>query len=152
MSIKRTMFSLNAKAGKMSKRKSGKSDFDDGDDEDYFLEESEDSRRQHDSFGSGQEHELQTNGSVYNDRVDKAIVTIRDAVATTIEERAWQVSILDSEKNSSTSCWRYRDQLHAATERISENLIEREEESRLVVLGMVSSEHVLLLGPPGTGK
>jgi hypothetical protein len=151
MSIRRTMFSLNAKAGKMSKRKSGKSDFDD-EEEDYFSEESEDSKGQRDSFGSGQERELQTNGSDYNDRVDEAIVKIRDAVATTIKERAWQVSILDSEKNSSTSCWRYRDQLHAATERISENLIEREEESRLVVLGMVSSEHVLLLGPPGTGK
>jgi hypothetical protein len=150
MSTRRTIFPLNAKAGKMSKRKSGKTDFDD--DEDYLSEESEDFRGQNDSFGSSQERGLQTNGSDYNDRVDEAIVRIRDTVATTIKERAWQVSILDSEKNSSTSCWRYRDQLHAATERISENLIEREEESRLVVLGMVSSEHVLLLGPPGTGK
>lgn len=145
------MFSLNAKAGKMSKRKIGKSDFDD-DEEDYFSEEAADTRGQDNSFGSGQERDFQTNGSDYNDSVDEAIVGIRDAVATTIKELAWQVSILDSEKNSSTSCWRYRDQLHAATERISENLIEREEESRLVVLGMVSSEHVLLLGPPGTGK
>jgi hypothetical protein len=151
MSIRRNMFSLYAKAGKMSKRKSSKS-YVDEEEEDYFSEESEDSRGQHGSFGLGQERDLQTNGLDYNDRVDEAIVRIRDAVATTIKERAWQVSILDSEKNSSTSCWRYRDQLHAATERISENLIEREEESRLVVLGMVSSEHVLLLGPPGTGK
>ena len=37
-------------------------------------------------------------------------------------------------------------------ERVSENLVERDEESRLVVLGMAAGEHVLFLGPPGTGK
>jgi MoxR-like ATPase len=35
---------------------------------------------------------------------------------------------------------------------VSEGLVERDEEARLVVLGMVAQEHVLLLGPPGTGK
>ena len=37
-------------------------------------------------------------------------------------------------------------------ERVSKNLVERDEESRLVVLGMAAGEHVLFLGPPGMGK
>ena len=35
---------------------------------------------------------------------------------------------------------------------VAAGLVEREEEARLVVLAMIAQEHVLLLGPPGTGE
>jgi hypothetical protein len=90
--------------------------------------------------------------SDYSSRVEAAVDTLREAANAKVEQNAWQVSSLDDEKNAKGSCWQYRDQLKTAIERISENLVERDEESRLVVLGMVCNEHVLLLGEPGTGK
>ena len=37
-------------------------------------------------------------------------------------------------------------------ERVSDGLLERDEEARLVVLSMIAMEHILLLGVPGTEK
>ena len=42
-----------------------------------------------------------------------------------------------------------RKELGSAVDAIGWGLVERETEARLVVLGMISEEHVLLLGPPG---
>ena len=44
------------------------------------------------------------------------------------------------------------ESIESAIGKVAENLVEREEEAIVVVLGMISSEHVLLLGSPGTGK
>ena len=52
-------------------------------------------------------------------------------------------------KESRTS---YSAELRLAVQKMSENLVEREEESRIVVLGLISGENVLLLGKPGTAK
>lgn len=84
--------------------------------------------------------------------VDDALERIRIAVASESEYQTWKVSVLENEKDAIGSCWRYREQFRDAVSRVSENLVEREEESRLVVLGMAAGEHVLFLGPPGTGK
>ena len=35
---------------------------------------------------------------------------------------------------------------------VESDLIERDIEARLVVLGMISKEHVLFIGPPGTSS
>ena len=47
---------------------------------------------------------------------------------------------------------RHKEELEAAVGAVAAGLVEREEEARLVVLAMIAQEHVLLLGPPGTGK
>jgi MoxR-like ATPase len=93
-----------------------------------------------------------TDISSYVSRVENSLEGIKSIVATKIKDQAWDVSKLEEEKNSEGSCWRYRQQFREAVNRVGENLIERDVEARLVVLGMVAGEHVLFLGPPGTGK
>ena len=84
--------------------------------------------------------------------VDEAAEALREAVALDLQARAWSPKELDHERDSDGSCFGYYPQLLAAVRQVSEGLVAREEEARLVVLGMVAQEHVLLLGPPGTGK
>jgi MoxR-like ATPase len=88
----------------------------------------------------------------YNSLVDETVDAVRNAVIAAIQKEAWNATVLDDEKRSEGSCWPYRGELQAAVERVGENLIERDEESRLLVLGMVAGEHILFLGPPGTAK
>ena len=90
--------------------------------------------------------------SDFNSRVENAAGAVSAAVAALVEADAWSVQALDEEKDHDGSCWRFHDQLKTAVGKVSKGLVEREEEARLVVLGMVAQEHVLLLGPPGTGK
>jgi MoxR-like ATPase len=85
-------------------------------------------------------------------RVEAAVESIRKTVDKDIELSMWKEQVLDEEKNAEGSCWRFRQQLQTAISLVQENLVEREQEARLVMLGVASSEHVLLLGPPGTGK
>ena len=86
--------------------------------------------------------------------LEASVQQIRDSAATVIKEQEmWTPAMLDEEKYSPSSCWSlYRDELKNAVERVDEGLIERHVEARLVVLGMVTREHVLLLGEPGTAK
>lgn len=84
--------------------------------------------------------------------VENALEQIENAVSLEINSMSWKATTLDEEKEADDSCWKYRDQLRDAISLVNENLVERDEESLLVVLGMVAGEHVLFLGPPGTGK
>lgn len=88
----------------------------------------------------------------FNLAVQEAVEKIKDEVEVAIGTKRWSAAVLVQERNAKGSCWCYRDELKAAVELVGEGLIEREEESRLVVLGMISQEHCLLLGMPGTGK
>lgn len=88
----------------------------------------------------------------FNVAVDESVETILSTVSAAIKDQAWQPVSLDNEKEAEESCWRYRDQLRDAVARVNENLVERDNESRLVVLGLAAGEHVLFLGPPGTAK
>jgi len=91
-------------------------------------------------------------GGGFSSRAASAGGALAAAVAEVVEQGAWDARGLDAEKDAAGSCWRFRDQLAVAVGKVSRGLVEREEEARLVVLGMVAQEHVLLLGPPGTGK
>ena len=90
-------------------------------------------------------------GDDFRARVEAAVDKVRKEVAGTIGELAWREGELEKERRRPGSVWGFYDELAAAVASVSSGLIEREEEARLVVLGMVAQEHVLLLGPPGTG-
>jgi len=88
----------------------------------------------------------------FNAKVEETVVKVREDAEMAVSNQRWSADELDKEKNAEGSCWCYRGELKTAVDLVSEGLIERDEESRLVVLGMISEEHVLLLGMPGTGK
>jgi hypothetical protein len=79
-------------------------------------------------------------------RVDDAYESMQQQV--TLELRMWSRDHLESEvKQSPFHC--KRNILLDSISHVESGLIERNAESRLVVLGMVSQEHVLFIGPPG---
>ena len=84
--------------------------------------------------------------------VEESLSQLKSAVKEDIDANAWPPESIEKERLSDGSCWKYKGELQAAIARISEGLVEREEEARLVVLAMLANEHVLLLGVPGTGK
>jgi MoxR-like ATPase len=88
----------------------------------------------------------------YLQEVKEATTSLKEAAEKEISLNSWDVTELLQEKRSELSCWEHQDGLRAAVERVGEGLVEREEESRLVVLSMMAKEHILLLGVPGTGK
>jgi len=88
----------------------------------------------------------------FNAKAEEATERLRRSVVEILEEQIWTKGELENEIFREGSSWRYRHELRAAVDRISEGLVEREEESRLVVLGMAAKEHVLFLGVPGTAK
>lgn len=88
----------------------------------------------------------------FNNDVNKLVEIIKPAATESLAAEAWTPEILLAERKAEGSCWKYIRKLESAVEKVSEGLIEREEEARLVVLAMLSMEHILLLGVPGTGK
>ena len=52
----------------------------------------------------------------------------------------------------SSESWSIHERVRLAVAAMEEGLIERSVEARLIVLAVLSREHLLLLGPPGTGK
>ena len=137
-------FSLSAKK-RSGKKRSQYGDEDGGsflvEDDYYDYEEGSE---------SGEVQTTASNG--YFKQTEKMIATLRKSASSLVQEQRWKTYNLDDEKASETSCWRYRSELQFAVEKVAEGLVEREEEARLVVLGMVSREHLLFLGPPGTAK
>ena len=157
----RATFALHAKYSSYSdsdgqgnrRQKSGKSRFDD--DGDYSGEDSyrySEEETDDDDDEDGSSSRVSQPAGDYTSLVEEAIASVRRTVTATIQAEIWQSSMLDSEKNAEASCWRFRDDLDLAVGRIGENLVERDEEARLLVLSMIAGEHILFLGPPGTGK
>ena len=83
---------------------------------------------------------------------EKEFTMLKQAAADSISGDVWTPEMLDEERNKNNNCWNAHENLNAAVARVEDGLIERGEDSRLVVLAMISSEHILLLGKPGTGK
>ena len=82
----------------------------------------------------------------YLDQVQKVTDRLISEVTSTIEERRWSRTMLENERNHESSCWKYRSQVEAAICHLTDGLVERSGEARLVVLALLSSEHILLLG------
>ena len=91
---------------------------------------------------------IQTYSSIVEESVDALKLTVGNSLAA----NAWNPTELREERNTDGSCWNYRKDLNDAVSTVSAGLIERQEEARLVVLAMLSMEHILLLGVPGTGE
>ena len=91
-------------------------------------------------------------GTIDLDNAEESALSLRELVEVELSKSEWKTSELDDEQQSEGSCWHYRGELRKAVQRVGEGLVDREEEARLVVLGMVAEEHVLFLGPPGTAK
>ena len=120
--------------------------------ENYWEEDEDDSAFNSKSVDDESTSPASSSADSFGSQVSGAVESIQSFVLSEIENQAWQVKDLDNEKNAEGSCWCYRDQFRDAVARISDNLVEREEESRLVVLGCAAGEHVLFLGAPGTAK
>ena len=97
-----------------------------------------------------QYYEADIDSKSFPERTKEALAALRDAATAAIDEQKWTPGQLDAERNDYTN--NYQDQLKVSIEFVSRDLVEREEESRLVVLALLAQEHLLLLGPPGTGK
>ena len=115
-------------------------------DDDTYDEEAAAWAKYYDDDASGPAADTKS----FPERTSEADKALRDAARTIIEGQKWTPPKLDVEQKEQTG--NYQDQLKAAIAFVSRDLVEREEESRLVVLAMLAKEHLLLLGPPGTGK
>jgi len=124
------------------------------DEEDFTLEEDNDFSDVSSSSTNKAKPKIRTtqNNDDPSSSAEEAVASLRALVTESIQEQKWKISALDEEKNSEESCWQYRAELKSAIDRMAEGLVERDEEARLVVLAMVSREHILLLGTPGTAK
>lgn len=86
------------------------------------------------------------------ERTKEGINALREDARSTVSKQTWKPEQLYAEEdNLPTPSRRYNTDLANAVKILSQNLVERSEEARLLVLGMVANEHVLLLGRPGTG-
>ena len=80
----------------------------------------------------------------------RSIENIKNAVICKLKEKQWKASILDDELNLNKSGRsQYQAQLRETIQRVRVNVIEPDIEASLVVLGILSRENLLLLGPPG---
>jgi len=101
---------------------------------------------------SGDDANAQGTDDPFLQRVDSALEAVHSRAREIIDSNTWSSDVLEKERQSDDSCWKYQAELKAAVDRVGEGLVERSEEARLVVLAMLSTEHILLLGVPGTGK
>jgi len=78
-----------------------------------------------------------------------ALQALRALAINSVMSQKWKASARNNVLESEAL---HVVELHQAIEKISFGLVERDEEARLVVLGVVAQEHILFLGPPGTAK
>lgn len=81
----------------------------------------------------------------YVTRVEAAMELLKTAVSKTIQDSKVVTEELQLK-------WEKSKILSNTISFVEEGLVERDLEARLVVLGMVSQEHVLFIGPPGTSS
>ena len=78
-------------------------------------------------------------------RVEEAIKSLEKTAEETLEERKHTLSDMNISPPSSSV-------ISETIAHVESGLVERDLEARLVVLGMISREHILFIGPPGTSK
>ena len=84
-----------------------------------------------------------------DDRIEQRLSTIEKEAGQLLDSHFLSQSFKDA-KNDSMAVER-RATLQAAIQKIEKGLVERNEEAKLLLLTALCREHLLLLGPPGTG-
>ncbi|EED91722.1 predicted protein [Thalassiosira pseudonana CCMP1335] len=125
--------------------------FDNDDDNDDDWELDEDSYTTSGRSPSTKQPTINAEASEYVQRVEATFDSLQNAATTIIEDSKWTDKDMDTEIEHS-STWKKSKALFDCITFVQSGLIERDVEARLVVLGMVSEEHVLFIGPPGTSK
>jgi len=132
--------------------KSKKQRFDD-DDDDYWDFEGDDksyigggSRKVQSSNNRDDTQETPIEKPEYVLRVEDAIKSLEKTAEQTLEERKHTLSDMNTSSPPSSSV------ISDTIAHVESGLVERDLEARLVVLGMISREHILMVGPPGTSK
>lgn len=97
-----------------------------------------------------------TKDILLDDNFSKKAQSATDVIKLAAEEKLkmerWTSEELIKEGKSTGSQLVNQSELKRAIDKVESGLVERSEESRLVVLSMIANEHILLLGVPGTGK
>lgn len=137
---------LNSRGGGLNAKRRKKFD-DDGDDKWDWGEDIEYSNnsRRYEPSKERRNEETTIGKSDFVDRVEKAVEQVRCATSKAIEQDTADDTGLDE-------VWGESQVISDTLAYVEENLVERDLEARLVVLGMVAREHVLFIGPPGTSK
>ena len=143
--------SLNVKLnkrGEKSKSKRRRYDNEEDDDDDYWSLASEEIvYRGKEKPSNIIAEEDQEEKSEFILRVEDAISALEDTATKLIEDRQQS-----SGTNISPSSPSMSKVISDTINYVESGLVERDLEARLVVLGMVSQEHILFIGPPGTSK
>ena len=84
-----------------------------------------------------------------DDWIEQRLSTIEKAAGQLLDSHFLSQPFKD-EKNDIMAVER-RATLQAAIQKIEKGLVERNEEAKLLLLTALCREHLLLLGPPGTG-
>ena len=91
--------------------------------------------------------------NLFNDAVSKKVKELKESADELISSRIWSPTELQNERSKNGSLIaQAHEQLLEAIRRVEDGLVERGEDARLVVLAMITGEHILLLGSPGTAK
>jgi hypothetical protein len=130
------------------KTKRRRFDDDDGDD-DWDLRQDESLHLKRRGYINSNEgirlQEISADKSEFVQRVEKALKFIHDTALKEVERGRLAAS--DSE-----FVWSKSEVISDTIKYVERGLVERDLEARLVVLGMISKEHVLFVGPPGTSS
>lgn len=102
------------------------------------------------SFSVDEDETTQGGKSGISDQ--QVIETLQEVAMQFVLDKLWKVEELEKERSEDRNYRKSYQQLKIAIEQVQEGLVERGEDARLVVLAMISNEHILLLGKPGTGK
>lgn len=132
---------LNKRDGKDKTQRKRLDDFDD----DFDWQESEYKGYVNDGPTSKNTWESHLEKSEFTQQVEEAVSLIQDDVSKLIVENRLDVEDLEVP-------WSESKVLADTIEYVESGLVERDIEARLVVLGMISKEHVLFIGPPGTSS
>lgn len=132
---------LNKRDGKDKTQRKRLDDFDD----DFDWQESEYKGYVNDGPTSKNTRESHLEKSEFNQQVEEAVSLIQDDVSKLLVENRVDVEDLEAP-------WSESKVLADTIEYVESGLVERDIEARLVVLGMISKEHVLFIGPPGTSS
>ena len=127
--------------------KSKKQRFDDDDDDHWEFEDDDESYTGGGSskFLSSDTQETPIEKPEYVLRVEEAVKLLEKTAEETLNERKHTLSDMNISPPSSNV-------ISETIAHIESGLVERDLEARLVVLGMISREHILFIGPPGTSK